>query len=103
MNVILEGNMINRIIGKILCIIGGIAGSIFSIVKLSEAFETLDGYNYSLERNKSALIFSAVAEIRADINELHTHMILLGILLVISIIVFIIGFAIKVNTDKSNH
>lgn len=94
--------MIDRIIWKVLLMVGGIVGSIISIVKLPEGFENLDKWERSLQHAKE-IAFGVINtdEYREGIHEAESYLYLWGTILVVSIIILIIGCVIKPESNKS--
>lgn len=84
--------MIDKIIWKVFFMIGGIAGSIFSIVNLSKSVEEMNYYESWVRSDSS---YSAKA------NDAAGHAFLWAVVLVVSIIIFIVGCVIKAEQNKS--
>lgn len=93
--------MIDRIIWKVLLIIGGIVGSIISITKLPAGYDDLNSWqNFLQHAQKYDYDRSSIIEIETKISEAETYFYMWSAVLIISVIIFIVGCTIK--TDSNN-
>ncbi|MGN1409566.1 MAG: hypothetical protein ACI4XJ_05255 [Eubacteriales bacterium] len=92
--------MIDKIIWKVLLMVGGIVGSIISLIKLPEGFDNLNYWERSLQHAKATNSFLGRDKIRAEISDAESYLYLWGIILVVSLIIFIVGCVIKTDSNK---
>lgn len=91
--------MVNKIIWKVILMFGGIAGAIFSIFKLPNAYEEWSYWNQHYNESHG----SARSYYHEQLNEAEGPLGIAVAILVISIIVFIIGCCISVKLKQEEN
>ena len=93
--------MIDKIIWKVILLVGGIVGSIFSIAKLSEAITEVNECEERLQYNMNASIaLRSVTQCREELKAAQGIYCLWVIILIVSIIIFLIGYNMKTEPNK---
>ena len=91
--------MIDRIIWKVILMIGGIAGSVFSIAKLSTTITEVNECEERLQYNMEAFVpLRSVDQCREELNAALGLLSIWLILLVVSIIIFAVGYRMKAES-----
>ena len=94
--------MINRVIWKVLLMLGGIVGSVYSIPKISEYYHSWSYWDGRYEKTdlydgmERSLCVKELQEIKGDLT-------LWIVLLIVFVVIFIIGCCISANMNQNDN